>query len=114
MILAACPVPNPFGDQHLTGLADQAAERIRRAVEIWCRGERLRLDGDQFAAIQVFREAVPLGLLSSEGSGQRASMLPHPRVVASGLSGELLLSIRDAIREASRERGLSDPDGTDV
>lgn len=101
--MTACPVPNPFDERQLTGLADLAAERIRRAVEIWCRGERLRLDGDTLAAIQVFREAAALGLLSDAGRGQQASTLPHPRVLAGGLSGELLLAIRDAIGQATRQ-----------
>ncbi|MEX0760643.1 MAG: hypothetical protein WD100_13765 [Tistlia sp.] len=111
--MAACPVPNPFDDQQLSGLADQTAERIRRAVEIWCRGERLRLDGEQLAAIHVFREAAALGLLSRDESRHSSSTLPHPQVVASGLSGELLLAVRDAIRQATRERGAQDPDEQD-
>lgn len=107
-VLAACPVPNPFDDQELSGLADQTAEKIRRAVEIWCRGERLRLSGDYLEAIRVFREATALVALSSDGEKEQPSMLPHPRVVASGLSGELLLAVRDAIRDASRERGAGE------
>lgn len=107
-VLTACPVPNPFDDQELQGLADQTAEKIRRSVEIWCRGERLRLSGDYLEAIRVFREAASLDLLSQDNGKEQPSTLPHPRVAASGLSGELLLAIRDAIRRATRERGGSD------
>ena len=106
--MAACPVPNPFDDGDLSGLTDQTAEKIRRAVEIWCRGEHLRLDGDFRAAIQTFREAVSLGLLSAEAGRGNPDTLPHPQVLAGGLSGELLLAIRDGIRQATRERGGSD------
>lgn len=109
--MAACPVPNPFDDRQLTGLADRTAETIRQAVEIWCRGERLRMDGDYPAAIQVFREAAALGLLPSAGEAGDRGMLQLPRVVASGLSGELLLAVRDAIRQARLERGLPGAEG---
>lgn len=106
--MAACPVPNPFEDQQLTGLNDQCAERIRRAVEIWCRGERLRLSGDYLEAIRVFREAGLLGLLLEEGRSQEPRTFPHPRVVANGLSGELLMAVRDAINEAAPKRAEDD------
>ncbi|WP_085123744.1 hypothetical protein [Tistlia consotensis] len=66
------------------------------------------MSGDYLEAIRVFREAASLDLLSHDGEREQPSMLPHPRVVASGLSGELLLAIRDAIRRASRERGVGD------
>lgn len=104
-VLSACPVPNPFDDQQLNGLADQTAKEIRRAVEIWCRGEQFRLDGDYLEAIRIFHEAASLGLLAGAPGKSRPSMLPHPRVVASGLSGELLMAIRDSIRKATRDRG---------
>lgn len=71
------------------------------------------MDGDYGAAIQVFREAAALGLLPSAGETGARAMLQLPRVVASGLSGELLLAIRDAIRQARTERGLSGSDASD-